>query len=166
MAHLARCRQASHSYLRRYIWCREYSRLGTRHSTWKDVQEREEAHAIGFRWSSGLTEQVFLLNLKTCIDSLFMCDAATGGRPSFRREDLNGFEGAINSCCHQRTQGLISSCITLLQWLDCQRWYPSWPGPVYESYHGSVGVDACDWWKGAVMECCTSWFEKDSKTQG
>jgi len=23
-----------------------------------------------------------------------MCDAATGGRPSFRREDFNGFEGA------------------------------------------------------------------------
>ena len=22
--------------------------------------------------------------------------------------------------------------------------HPSWPGPVYESYHGSVGVDACD----------------------
>jgi len=45
----------------------------------------------------GLTEQVFLLNLKTRIDSLFMCDAATGGRPSFRREDLNGFEGATES---------------------------------------------------------------------
>jgi len=42
----------------------------------------------------GLTEQVFLLNLKTCIDSFFMCGAAPGGRPSFRREDLNGFEGA------------------------------------------------------------------------
>ena len=53
-----------------------------------------EALALKNRFSAALDEQVFLSNPKTCADSLFMYDAATGGRPSFRREDLNGFEGA------------------------------------------------------------------------
>lgn len=46
------------------------------------------------RFAIAMDEHVFLPHSKTCADSIFIYDAATGGKPSFRHEELNDFEGA------------------------------------------------------------------------
>lgn len=53
-----------------------------------------EATSVRRKFAQAMDDEVFLPNSKTCADSIFMYDAATGGKPSFRLEELNDFEGA------------------------------------------------------------------------
>ncbi|KAF5363872.1 hypothetical protein D9756_000069 [Leucocoprinus leucothites] len=53
-----------------------------------------EALVVKNKFATAMDEEVFLPNSKACADSLFMYDAGTGGKPSFRHEELNEFEGA------------------------------------------------------------------------
>ncbi|KAJ3562823.1 hypothetical protein NP233_g9337 [Leucocoprinus birnbaumii] len=53
-----------------------------------------EALVAKNKFATAMDEEVFLPHSKTCADSIFIYDAATSGKPSFRREDLNDFEGA------------------------------------------------------------------------
>ncbi|EKM79758.1 hypothetical protein AGABI1DRAFT_113062 [Agaricus bisporus var. burnettii JB137-S8] len=53
-----------------------------------------EALAAKRKFEEALNEEVFPFHAKTCSDSIFMYDASTGGRPSFRVEEMNTFEDA------------------------------------------------------------------------
>ncbi|KAF9445327.1 amidase signature enzyme [Macrolepiota fuliginosa MF-IS2] len=63
---------------------------GKRHSQSDFV----EALSVKRRFARAMEEEVFLPNSKTCADSIFIYDAATGGKPSFRIEELNDFAGS------------------------------------------------------------------------
>ncbi|KXN81847.1 Amidase 1 [Leucoagaricus sp. SymC.cos] len=77
----------------------------------RQVTQSDFVEALTFKrkFSNAMDEEVFLPHSKTCADSIFIYDAAAGGRPSFRVEELNDFEGAtqfvLNSLPKGSTEG-------------------------------------------------------------
>lgn len=67
-----------------------------------------EALSIKHKFAKAMAEEVFLPNSKTCADSIFIYDAATGGKPSFRIEELNDREGATQLVLNDPPKGSSS----------------------------------------------------------